>query len=222
MKKAALFIGIFFGVIFLLWVVGRLTNLFQFFSATSTANEPTIPMDKNFFASRLKSPQLFDFICYQTEDELMGKYIAIHRVCGMPGDTVQLRNGDLFVNGRAVDQTLTLRHLYRMHQKDYDEKLNQSGTDIYLQGDSVVVFLDDKQVNENHLKATRKILPASEPDQRILQTFSAPWNQDHFGPVKVPADNYFVMGDNRLGSNDSRYTGFVSKDKWVATALWIH
>jgi signal peptidase I len=41
-----------------------------------------------------------------------------------------------------------------------------------------------------------------------------------FSPRKVPVDNYFVMGDNRPGSNDSRYWGTVPREKIVGRPLF--
>ena len=43
-----------------------------------------------------------------------------------------------------------------------------------------------------------------------------------YGPVTVPADSYFMMGDNRDNSQDSRYWGFLPRDYVKGKALMIY
>jgi signal peptidase I len=45
---------------------------------------------------------------------------------------------------------------------------------------------------------------------------------DNFGPVTVPPDQFFVMGDNRDNSNDSRFWGFVDRDSIIGKPLFVY
>ncbi len=47
-------------------------------------------------------------------------------------------------------------------------------------------------------------------------------SRDNFGPITVPADSYFVMGDNRDQSLDSRFWGFVKMDKIKGRAFLVY
>jgi signal peptidase I len=93
---------------------------------------------------------------------------------------------------------------------------------IGLPGDSVEVRGKSVYVNGKKLDEPYKIHVDS-------TTYSSdPWTpeelkiRDNFGPVKVPSDNYFVMGDNRDNSNDSRYWGFVTWEEIIGKPLFVY
>jgi signal peptidase I len=57
-------------------------------------------------------------------------------------------------------------------------------------------------------------------DKTVIPGFLSP--KDNMPPVVVPKDSYFVMGDNRDRSLDSRFWGFVKKDLFVGRALILY
>ena len=57
-------------------------------------------------------------------------------------------------------------------------------------------------------------------DPRIIPRDMSP--RDYFGPVTVPRDHLFMMGDNRDNSQDSRFWGFVKLDKVKGKAIIIY
>jgi signal peptidase I len=46
--------------------------------------------------------------------------------------------------------------------------------------------------------------------------------RDNFGPVTIPAGNFFLMGDNRDNSNDSRFWGFASRENLIGKPLFVY
>lgn len=109
-----------------------------------------------------RKPKRQQIIVFEAPPQAAPDEDFIKRVIGLPGDTVVVKRGIVFVNG--------------------------------------------KQLNEPYLN------PLPDP--------SAP--QENTGPFQVPPGEYFVMGDNRDDSNDSRFWGYVPRANIIGTPLFIY
>ena len=87
----------------------------------------------------------------------------VKRVIGLPGETIEIRNRDVYINGRRLDEP------YAVH------------TDV------------------------------REIDRR-----------DTLESVMIPPDHFFMMGDNRDNSNDSRFWGFAPRESFIGKPLFVY
>jgi len=94
------------------------------------------------------------------------------------------------------------------NEKDFIKRI------IGLPNDTIMIkkgkiFVNNQQLNEN------EYLPAD------FATHAGSFLQEG-SPIKVPGDNYFVLGDNRDFSSDSREWGFVAKNKIIGKSMVVY
>jgi len=114
----------------------------------------------------------------------------VKRLVGMPGDTLSMRDGLLYVNGIAQRQGFAAEN-------------NPRG--------------DPNEVSELFDWQKRVALTSSRFGPAPAQP-----THDNWGPLVVPAGHYFMMGDNRYNSKDSRYWGVVPRENIRGRPMFVY
>jgi signal peptidase I len=176
---------------------------------------------KLLFASRLRKPRRFRLICFRPPPSDRGPACLTLRLCGLPGDVLEIRKGILYVNNTNVDKDFDLIHIFKVDRKDTSAIAHnpKKAYTIPPYDDIVYIPLHEKYVREKHLPCHRYLLPPGLRSESIYKVYKKNWNEDNFGPVKVPPGGWFVLGDDRGHSIDSRHFGFIDKSALIGTFL---
>lgn len=127
----------------------------------------------------------------------------VKRVIGLPGETVEFKNNQVFINGQLLPE----------HRIIGDAADDQSALETRN--------VEDRQPEDKWDVYYREITTREDPNLRRLFR-----NEYEFGvegkPMQVPDNHFFVMGDSRDNSEDSRYWGFVPRELVIGRAMFVY
>jgi signal peptidase I len=127
----------------------------------------------------------------------------VKRVIGLPGERVELRGAQVLINGQPLEERLIAA---QNPPPEDDPRIpgNESDAPLTILDSPAASGEGDYDAywSPGTLAATRRIVKGEVFD--------------------VPADYYFVMGDNRENSQDSRYWGYVHRDLVIGRALFVY
>jgi signal peptidase I len=136
-----------------------LVNKFVFAPTVSPAERAVLP---------IRDIRRGDIVVFKFPEDPERDFIK--RVIGLPGDSVELKNRELHINGHKIDEP------YAHYLFPVGEGQESTNFDV----------------------------------------------RERYGPVTVPDRHYFMMGDNRDNSQDSRYWGFLPEHYVKGRALMIY
>ncbi|HEV7743445.1 MAG TPA: signal peptidase I [Pyrinomonadaceae bacterium] len=125
----------------------------------------------------------------------------VKRVIGVPGDHISIEGRNVVVNGKPLPE----HRIEAVDKNDNKSPLAIDSDPARKPGESYNVFYH----------------PGSGDDQSS-EDYDAFKHEGNGKELVVPENKYFVMGDNRENSEDSRYWGFVPRDFVIGRAMFVY
>jgi signal peptidase I len=133
----------------------------------------------------------------------------VKRVIGMPGDKVEIKNNQVFINDKLLPEHRIIG--------DAPEINGERNGEAALQTREFEPRQPDQTYDVYYSEDTMKFAAEGKNPYEKRYNYAVQGK-----PMKVPEDSYFVLGDSRDNSEDSRFWGFVHRDLVVGRAMFVY
>ena len=154
-----------------------------------------IPGDRVFCRMHLGEIKCGDIVIFKLPTD--PKVMYMHRVIGLPGETIQVKGRRVFVNDKELPEERALVRLTEEPQLPVVKVEPKPQDALYR------VFYDIERFSDDEFEVNRRAVYGVAEPYRIRQ------------------GHYFMMGDSRDNSEDSRYWGTVPREMIVGKAMMI-
>lgn len=164
------------------------SNVVEAFRIPTSSMEPTLMKGDRFLANKRnidsREMERGDVVVFRMPTNPEQRWVK--RIVGLPGDTVEMRSGEVFINGKALKRELV-------------KSAAESATDQ-----------EPRAFYENNGERRYQVLIGGLDENADLPR------------QIVPDDSYFVLGDHRGLSHDSRKFGTISRREMVGVVTWLY
>ena len=127
----------------------------------------------------------------------------VKRVIGLPGETVEFRDNQVFVNGQLLPEHRIIGdapdNQSALETREFEERQPDQTHDVYYSKDTMEAIRAGQHISRRGLEFGVK-------DKTMV----------------VPPNSFFVLGDSRDNSEDSRYWGFVPRELIIGRAMFVY
>ena len=149
------------------------------------------------------------------------KRYFIKRVVGLPGDKIDYIDNELFVNGKKIKETLLTTGIADKTVGESNDHAKYIGGQLYVNGQRIAGALAETRSHPYYQLYSEGLGDGEHLTRKLL---NPGYHGRNISSYIVPKGHYFMMGDNRNNSSDSRIWGPVPEENIVgkAFAIWMH